>query len=76
MSADYTRIPEDGGSTNAYFVQFIPMTIAECTAILHHMGGMSNDSAKDDISAIYSKYPLALYLHLADMLATYVDENE
>lgn len=29
LSADYTRIPEDGGSTNAYFVQFIPMTIAD-----------------------------------------------
>ena len=29
LSADYTRIPEDDGSTNAYFVQFIPMTIAD-----------------------------------------------
>lgn len=29
LSADYTRIPGDGGSTNAYFVQFIPMTIAD-----------------------------------------------
>ena len=29
LSADYTRIPEDSGSTNAYFVQFIPMTIAD-----------------------------------------------
>lgn len=27
LSADYTRIKEDSGSTNAYFVQFIPMTI-------------------------------------------------
>lgn len=29
LSADYTRMPEDSGSTNAYFVQFIPMTIAD-----------------------------------------------
>lgn len=29
LSADYTRIPGDGGSNNAYFVQFIPMAIAD-----------------------------------------------
>ena len=30
VSADYTRIAGDGGSTNAYFVQFIPMALADC----------------------------------------------
>lgn len=27
VSADYTGISSDGGSTNAYFVQFIPMAL-------------------------------------------------
>lgn len=55
--------------------QFIPLKLDESIAILHHMGGMSIDSAKDDISSIYNKCPLALLLHLADMLATYIDER-
>ncbi len=28
LSADYTTVPGDGGSNNAYFVEFIPMAIA------------------------------------------------
>ena len=40
------------------------------------MGGMSWDSAKDNITEVYGKYTLAVLLHLADMLATYVDEKE
>lgn len=55
--------------------QFIPLSVQESVAILHHMAGMSNDCAKDDITAIYNRYPLALLLHLADMLSTYCDEK-
>lgn len=55
--------------------KFIPLTVDESVAILHHMGSMSLDSAKDDISKVYNKYPLALLLHEADMLATYIDEK-
>lgn len=59
-----------------YMVEsFIPLSLEESTAILHHMGGMAKDSAQDDISDIYNKFPLALMLHLADMLATYKDER-
>ena len=61
--------------TAMYMAQtFIPMTIAECTAILHHMGGMAFDSAKDNISGVYDKYPLALLLHLADMISSYIEK--
>lgn len=59
-----------------YMVEsFIPLSLEESTAILHHMGGISKDSAQDDISDVYNKFPLALMLHLADMLATYKDER-
>jgi hypothetical protein len=55
--------------------QFIPLTVEESSAILHHMGGMSWDSAKDNISEVYNKYPLGVMLHTADMLSTYIDER-
>lgn len=54
--------------------QFIPLTLEESVAILHHMGSMGYDSAKDDITAIYGKYALSPLLHAADLLATYIDE--
>lgn len=61
--------------TSEYMVrQFIPLTIIESIAILHHMGGQGFDCAKDNLSLIYTKYPLACLLHLADMMATFVDE--
>lgn len=55
--------------------KFIPLKTEESVAILHHMGGMSWDSAKDDIGAIYTRCPLAMLLHLADMMASYIDAN-
>lgn len=54
---------------------FCPLSYIESVAILHHHAGMSWDCAKDDISAIYDRYPEAILLHLADMLAVYVDES-
>lgn len=54
---------------------FIPLSVEESTAILHHMGGQNWDSAKDNISEVYNRYPLALMLHLADMEATFLEET-
>ena len=56
--------------------QFIPLTLDESVAILHHMGGMHWDSAQDNISGVYGKYTIATLLHIADMIATYVYERE
>lgn len=55
---------------------FVPLTYEESVAILHHHAGMSEDCAKDNISGILNRYPLALALHLADMMACYIDESE
>ena len=55
--------------------KYIPLTMQESSAILHHMGGMAWDSAKDNISEVYAKYPLALFVFMADCMATYVDEQ-
>jgi hypothetical protein len=54
---------------------YIPLKIDESIAILHHHSGMSNDSTVKNISDFYVRYPVAHLLHLADMLATYLDEE-
>ena len=57
--------------------QFIPLTYQESTAILHHHFSLSFDSIKDVgvVSNIYNRYSIAILLHLADSLATYIDER-
>lgn len=55
--------------------QFIPLTIDESVAILHHMGGRNWDSAQDDMTSIFGQYSLATLLHVSDMIASYVDER-
>jgi len=55
---------------------FLPLTISERQAILYHMGGMAKDSIPDMVTTIYGMNNLAVILHLADMLASYVDKDE
>ena len=52
--------------------QFIQLRISESVAIAHHHGGIGWDTINiDAMSKIYSKYPLTLLLHEADLLAAY-----
>lgn len=48
----------------------LKLTDEEAVAINCHMGGFDT-SKYTNPSAAFDKYPLALYLHIADMLATY-----
>lgn len=62
--------------TSEYMIRtFVPLTYPESIAILHHHAGMGVDCAKDNLSAIYNRYPLAALLHVADMISTYIDES-
>lgn len=54
--------------------QFFAMNDEEAAAIIWHMGGMDNIRC-DDLSAVFSKYPLVTLLHTADYLSTYLDES-
>lgn len=54
---------------------YIPLSYEESSAILHHHGAMSSDSAQDNIGEIFTYNKLALILHLADMLASFIVEN-
>ena len=67
------------GSTeenSVYMVQcYIPLMLAESAAILNHRGGIGGSSEKVAIaSASFTRFNLALLLHEADMIATYIDE--
>ena len=61
LSADYTRVAGDGGSTNAYFVQFIPMTIADyylnqidkAKSMELYLKGTNHNRAKTPAQQIY-----------------------
>lgn len=54
---------------------YIPLTYVESSAILHHHGGKGWDSAQDNVDGVFSRYPLAVLLHVADMISAYVDES-
>lgn len=52
--------------------QFIPLRIAESVAIASHHGGMGHDSIPTDaVTPNYIKYPIALLLHSADLIAAF-----
>ncbi|MBQ6632025.1 MAG: HD domain-containing protein [Romboutsia sp.] len=55
--------------------QYIPLKVSESVAILNHHGGKGHDSTGINISGIYHRYPLANLLHVADMIATFTDEE-
>ena len=56
--------------------RYIPLTLEEEVAILHHMGGVGEDSNRSvQISEVFNRYTFALMLHLADMMATFIDER-
>ena len=52
----------------------VELTDEEATAINCHMGGWDSTTYSNP-SGAFNKYPLAVYLHLADMLATYIDKQ-
>lgn len=62
---------------NSYMIakDFIKMSNGEATAIINHHMNLDNGKPRDDISEIYNRYPTASLLHLADLAATYINEN-
>lgn len=64
------------GTSEFIIRQYCPLEVDESIAILHHHGSMSDDCAKDNITAIYNRYPLATLLHLADMASCYIIESD
>ncbi len=55
--------------------EFIKLTKEELYAIRWHMGGYEPKENYSYISSAYYKYKLAVYTHMADLKATYIDET-
>lgn len=72
------RFPYGHGEKSVFIIsQFIKLTAEEAMAINWHMGGF-DDRVKGGsyaASEAYGRYKLAVYAHLADLLATYLDEE-
>lgn len=53
--------------------QFIKLNEVEIAMIRNHMGAFKDDLT--NVSLLFNKFPEALIIHIADMLATYVIES-
>ena len=64
-------------SENAAYIlsQFCKLTQEEYCAVMNHMGGHDSTTPNQEMSAIFNRYPLAILLHCADEMATFVDER-
>ena len=62
---------------NSYILisQFIKLTEAERAAIINHHSGLDDGMANKDIGEVFNRYPAATLLHMADYIATYINEN-
>lgn len=70
--------PFGHGEKSVYILQkFIDLTDEEAMAIRWHMGGFDcSVKGGERLDVVYEKYPLAFLLHIADLKATYIDEQE
>lgn len=70
-------MPLGHGEKSVILIQkFIELTDEEIVAIRWHMGAYEPKDNYSTLGNAYNKYPLALYLHIADLKATYIIENE
>ena len=56
--------------------EFIKLSKEELYAIRWHMGGFEAKENHNYVSKTYEKYPLAVYAHMADIMATYIIEDK
>ena len=57
-------------------LQYIPLSYEEIAAIRWHMGGFEPKENYNSVSKTFNEVPLALYLHIADLKATYLLEGD
>lgn len=71
------KMPLGHGPKSAMIVkQYIELTSPEMYAIWHHMGFTGDYETDTCVGAAYEKYPLALALYTADMMASRLMEAE
>lgn len=71
------KMPLGHGPKSAMIIkQYMDLTTPELYAIWHHMGFNGNFENDAAVGASFEKYPLALALYTADMIASRLMENE
>lgn len=73
------KLPYGHGEKSVYIISgFMRLTREEAMAIRWHMSAFETDSSTSSytLSAAYKQYPLAVLTHVADLMATYIDEKE
>ena len=73
------QLPYGHGEKSVYIISgFMKLSREEAMAIRWHMGGF-DDSVKGgswSMGTAWSQFPLAVLLHIADLQATYLDEEQ
>lgn len=70
------KLPYGHGEKSVYIISgFMKLTREEAFAIRYHMGPWQEGEA-NNASKAFELYPLALFTHFADMLASKIDEKE
>ena len=73
------KMPYGHGEKSVYIINgFLRLTREEAMAINWHMGGYDLRVKGGSYSQgeAYNKYPICVYLQIADMMASYLDEQE
>lgn len=73
------KLPYGHGEKSVYIVSsYIKLSREEAMAIRWHMGGFDSAVKGGDygLNAAFQMFPLAVFTHLADLQATYLDEVE
>lgn len=71
------QFPIGHGEKSVMIIQkFIELTEEEIAAIRWHMGAYEPKESYSTLNKAFSKYPLALMLHIADLKATYIREKK
>ena len=73
------QLPYGHGEKSVYIINgFLRLTREEAMAINWHMGGfdMRVRGGSYSISDAYYKYPICVLFHVADLMATYLDEQK
>lgn len=72
------QLPYGHGEKSVYIINgYFRLTREEALAINWHMGGfdMRVKAGSNDYNKVYNKFPLAVLTHIADLQATFLDEN-
>ena len=72
------QLPYGHGEKSVYMINgYLRLTREEALAINWHMGGFDKrtQAGGNEMAASYYKYPICVLTHIADMMASYLDET-